>query len=214
MTFSGYRISLYLLLLSYSVLGAKGFSTSTSIRRNFFSKQDLMEYADGEGVILSLSTLGPGYRAIARVKGDENKILGYVEGFVRPSGNLLHLDKMEVFRPIVKQARNEREDFRGGGTILGVGLLMGYLCLLHGHENNCNRCEFLAIDDGEKLHNRLVRYYKNAGFRVVKYVGEDLSSIPDRLIWGGCGTLLEQDIPYMLSYWTELMKKAERKDKL
>ena len=33
---------------------------------------------------------------------------------------------------VVKALRENREGFRGGGTLLGVGLLLGYICLLHG----------------------------------------------------------------------------------
>lgn len=92
-----------------------------------------MEFASEQGVEISLSTLGPGYRAVARAKHNSTLILGYVEGFLRPSGKVLHLDKMEVFRKIVLRARAENPDkFKQGGTVFGVGLLMGYVCLLYG----------------------------------------------------------------------------------
>ena len=135
--------------------------------------------------------------------------MGYVEGFVRPGSRLLHLDKMEVFRKITKQARAENPDeFKGGGTVLGVGLLLGYLCLLHGQEQGCTTAEFLAIDDEDFQHKRLVRYYRQAGFDLIKYVGDDLASIPDRLVWGGCGTLLRKDIPFLLQKWTRIMERS------
>lgn len=95
--------------------------------------QQLEEYADKTGVVISFTTLGPGYRAVARAKHDESLILGYVEGFVRPSGTILHLDKMEVFQPILKKAKYQMpESFDFGGISFGVGLLAGYRCLLHG----------------------------------------------------------------------------------
>jgi hypothetical protein len=93
---------------------------------------DLQEFARKEGVELSKTNLGPAFRTVARSTHNSSKILGYGEGFVRPAGKILHLDKMEVFKPIVKQVRKENPDFRGGGTIFGVGLLFGYQCLLHG----------------------------------------------------------------------------------
>ena len=174
-----------------------------------WTQQQLEEFADNQGVVLSLTTLGPAYRAIARAKHNETLIVGYVEGFVRPTGNLLHLDKMEVFRKIVKQCRQENpSEFKGGGTFLGVGLLMGYLCMLHGQEKGCKEAEFLAIDDEDFQHKRLVRYYKSAGFDFIKYVGDDFKDIPDRMVWGGCGTLLRKDIKWLLSYWTRLMEKS------
>jgi hypothetical protein len=94
--------------------------------------KDLQQYALQEGVQLSISTLGPGFRTVARSTLNSSAIMGYGEGFVRPSGNILHLDKMEVFQKMVQQVRKENPNFRGGGTTFGVGLLFGYQCLLHG----------------------------------------------------------------------------------
>ena len=180
-------------------------ATGTTI----WTREDLEDYASKQGVVLSLTTLGPAYRAIARPKHNQTLILGYVEGFVRPTGNLLHVDKMEVFRKVVKQSRVENpQEFKGGGTFLGVGLLIGFLCVLHGKEKGCKEAEFLAIDDEDRQHKRLVRYYKNAGFDFIKYVGDDFKDIPDRMVWGGCGTLLRKDISYLLSYWTRVMEKS------
>jgi hypothetical protein len=176
-----------------------------------WSRDQLEDFADRQGVVLSLTTLGPLYRAVARPKHNQTLILGYVEGFVRPTGNLLHVDKMEVFRKIVKQSRKENPDeFKGGGTNLGVGLLMGFLCMLHGKEAGCRDAEFLAIDDEDRQHKRLVKYYRAAGFDFIKYVGDSPRDIPDRLVWGGCGTLLRKDIASLLAYWTKLMLRSDQ----
>jgi hypothetical protein len=177
----------------------------------YWTKEQLEEYSSRQGVILSLTTLGPAYRAIARAKHNETQIMGYIEGFVRPGNKLLHLDKMEVFRKMVKLARAENpNEFKGGGTKLGVGLLLGYLCLLHAHDQGCIEAEFLAIDDEPFQHKRLVKYYRLSGFEFVRYVGDDFKSIPDRLVWGGCGTLLRKDINYLLRYWSSLLDKSSR----
>jgi hypothetical protein len=179
--------------------------TTTTI----WSKQRIVEYANQQGVIISLSTLGPAYRAIARAKHNTTQIMGYIEGFIRPGQSILHLDKMEVFAKMIDKARKENpSEFKGGGTILGLGLLLGYLCLLHGTEQGCTIAEFLAIDDNEKQHQRLVKFYKISGFQYVKYVGDDWQSIPDRLVWGGCGTLLRNDIDTLLQFWTHLLEKS------
>jgi len=185
----------------------QGAATTTAVLP--WTRQQLEDYASSQGVVLSLTTLGPGYRALARSKHNTTQIMGYIEGFVRPGNTLLHVDKMEVFRKILKQARTENPDeFKGGGTVLGVGLLIGYLCMLHGQEQGCGKAEFLAIDDEDFQHRRLVRYYKQAGFEFIKYVGDDFGDIPDRLVWGGCGTLLRQDIPVLLEKWTRLMERS------
>ena len=111
---------------------------------------------------------------------------------------------MEVWKKAVDRARKENPDgYKNGGNVFGVGLLLGYLCLLHGKENGCIDAEFLAIDDEEYQHKRLVRYYKNSGFKVIKYVGEDIGDIPDRLVWGGCGTLMREKVDVLLEKWTK-----------
>lgn len=96
------------------------------------TQKDIIDFGETTGVILSLSTLGPGYRAIARAKHNTTQIIGYCEGFIRPGGNILHLDKMEVFKKALVTAREENPDFKSGGTVFGVGLLLGCLCLCHG----------------------------------------------------------------------------------
>jgi hypothetical protein len=77
--------------------------------------------------------------------------------------------------------------------------------MLHGKESNCSIAEFLAIDDEAFQHKRLVRFFKRAGFEKIRYVGDDIRNIPDRLIWGGCGTLMMCDIENILKRWTRLL---------
>lgn len=187
-----------------------GLGLTSKMTARIRTREELLAYADRQEVIVSLTTLGPAYRAVARSKHNETQILGYIEGFIRPTGQLLHLDKMEVFRKMVHRARHENPKFKGGGTVLGVGMLMAYLCVLHGaEEGKCSQAEFLAIDDSQFQHKRLVKLYRNAGFKKVKYVGDDFRDVPDRLVWGGCGTLLRADIQDLLRFWSALMEKSE-----
>lgn len=172
-----------------------------------WTDNDVDEFANDRGLVISFSTLGPGYRAVARAKHDESMILGYVEGFIRPAGKILHLDKMQVFQPMAQRVKRQIPnslDF--GGVSFGLGLLLGYTCLMYGKENGCQMAEFLAIDDESFQHKRLVRYYKRVGFRVVKYVGDGITDIPDRLVWGGCGTLMEEEIDVLMRKWANLME--------
>mmetsp|Transcript_4337 Transcript_4337/g.7579 ORF Transcript_4337/g.7579 Transcript_4337/m.7579 type:complete len:253 (-) Transcript_4337:11-769(-) len=164
--------------------------------------EDIIQFGKDVGVDISFTTLGPGFRAVARPSHDDSQIIGYVEGFLRPGGQIIHLDKMEVWKKAVDRARKENPDgYKNGGNVFGVGLVLGYLCLLH--EEGCTTAEFLAIDDEEYQHKRLVRYYQRSGFKVIRYVGEDISNIPDRLIWGGCGTLMREDVLILLGKWTK-----------
>lgn len=174
--------------------------------------EEITTFASKNGVELKFTTNpARGYRGVAVAKNDPEIVLGYIEGFIRPGGKILHADKMEIFKSALNSARREEDAFTGGGTFLGPGLLIAFVCLLHGRENGCQMCEFLAIDDAEFQHKRLVRYYKTAGFEEVRYVGEELKDIPDRLVWGGCGTLMTNDIEKILKKWTRIIRGASRR---
>lgn len=188
-----------------SISKTRVYASQSNVNKNnrIATSDEIIAYADRNGVILSLSTLGPGYRSLARAKHDDELIIGYCEGFLRPGNNILHLDSMKVFKKSLTRCREENpEEFKGGGTVFGVGLLLGCLCLAHGLENGCSMAEFLAIDDEERQHKRLVRYYKRLGLNVIRYVGEDFKSIPDRLVWGGAGTLMSESIMTLLEKWS------------
>jgi hypothetical protein len=105
---------------------------SSGSSSEYWSLDELEDYAREEGVILTWSTMGPGFRSVARSTHNESKVLGYAEGFIRPTGKILHMDKMEMFQPVVDTCKKENPDFRGGGTILGVGLMFAYQCVLYG----------------------------------------------------------------------------------
>ena len=170
---------------------------------------EITDFASRNGVELRFTTRGPGYRCVAASRADPENVLGYVEGFVRPGGRILHADKMEIFKSAVNSARRAGGgEFDGGGTFLGPGLLIAYVCFLHGRDCGCTTAEFLAIDDAEFQHRRLIRYYKMMGFREVRYVGEELRDIPDRLVWGGCGTLMTEDIDAVLTKWTRIIRRS------
>ena len=171
--------------------------------------EEITTFANNNGVELQFTTKGPGYRGVAIPPNNPDNILGYIEGFIRPSGKILHADKMEIFKIALNSARRNEGTFSGGGTCLGPGLLIAYVCLLHGKESGCVDVEFLAIDDAELQHKRLVRYYKTAGFSEVRYVGEELKDIPDRLVWGGCGTLMTEKIDLILEKWTRIIRGAK-----
>lgn len=186
-------------------------STSDDATATIADIEEITTFASNNGVDLQFTTAGPGYRGVALAQNDPENILGYIEGFIRPGGKILHADKMEIFKSATNAARREEGSFSGGGTFLGPGLLIAFVCLLHGKESGCETTEFLAIDDAEFQHKRLIRYYKTAGFDEVRYVGEELKDIPDRLVWGGVGTLMREDIDKILIKWTKIIRGAQKR---
>ncbi|KAL7532929.1 hypothetical protein ACHAXR_004931 [Thalassiosira sp. AJA248-18] len=195
----------------HRLLGMSSSSDTEDATTSIADIEEITAFATKNGVELSFKTTGPGYRGVAVAKNDPENILGYIEGFIRPGGKILHADKMEIFKSALNSARREEQTFTGGGTFLGPGLLIAFVCLLHGKENGCEMCEFLAIDDADFQHKRLMRYYKTAGFEEVRYVGEELKDIPDRLVWGGCGTLMTERIDEILMKWTRIIRSASNK---
>jgi hypothetical protein len=173
---------------------------------------------------------------VGRSTHNNTIILGYVEGFIRPGVGyhdvhvhdhnttsqqrdrsllLLHLDKMIVFQNNVQHARDANIHFRGGGRHgLGIGLWLGYRCLLHGYDHAMSHAEFLAINDSPEQHQTLVRYYSNAGFTPVRYVGDGpwYLDLRDQIIWGGAGTLFRRRIDNLLLQWTNILQKSLKKE--
>ena len=80
-----------------------------------------------------------------------------------------------------------------------------------GKENGCTVAEFLAIDDEDFQHKRLVRFYSLSGFQIIKYIGDDFQDIPARMVWGGCGTLMRANIDDLLLLWTQILQKSAKK---
>ena len=190
-------------------LGSTDAPTSTT---DIAEIEEVTAFASANGVDLQFTTNpARGYRGVAVATDDPENILGYVEGFIRPAGQILHADKMEIFKAALSSARISGGSFSGGGTFLGPGLLVAYVCLLHGRECGCGKIEFLAIDDAEFQHKRLVRYYRTAGFEEVRYVGEELKDIGDRLVWGGCGTLMTESIDKVLRKWTRIIRAGAKR---
>ena len=121
--------------------------------------------------------------------------LGYCSAYIFFSR--LHLDAVEVF--------DERNSPRSGGLGLGLGLsaTLGCAACIVGKDRGCETARLLAIRDDERTHARLVRYYTTLGFRVVREVeGGRLVDVPDMLVWGGAGTLMEGNIEEILSRWS------------
>jgi len=57
------------------------------------------------------------------------------------------------------------------------------------------------------MHEILIRLYQSFGFTVLREVGDDNASVPDRLVWGAVGTLMAMNIPSFMQEWTPKLKK-------
>ena len=115
----------------------------------------------------------------------------------------------------------KRQDWTIDGP--GISFIMGSWALNWAYEKGSRNAELLAVEDDAMMSKILVRLYQrlvyivnlistisniyiNAiqsfGFEIVKYVGEDIGSVPDRLLWGAVGTLMRLDTTKFFDEWT------------
>ncbi|CAM6039153.1 unnamed protein product [Sphagnum compactum] len=74
--------------------------------------------------------------------------------------------------------------------------------------------EFLSINDADVYHTELVWYYSQLRWRAVYEVrGESWQDFVNVLVWGGVGTCMDADLPFLLAKWaTTLTPKSATKD--
>ena len=104
-------------------------------------------------------------------------------------------------------ARGRRRSWRSQ-SVHGLTLLIGYYAMRLAYDEGCRRAELLAINDDDRQHMLLVRFYRRLGFRELRPVTEDLRSVPDRLVWGGIGTLMEGDVTDILERNSRELRRA------
>lgn len=96
---------------------AAGSSSKANAGDGLLTREEIEACAADFGIELKLTTLGPFYRVIARLKGEAETAepMGYTEGFVVPLLGLVHLDTMQVRRRYWKQLqRDGARQFRFG----------------------------------------------------------------------------------------------------
>eukprot|EP01041_Mallomonas_annulata_P009039 gene9039-18720_t len=157
----------------------------------YASVEEIERYASVFGLRLNTTITGPLLRIDVSTQNTA-ETLGYLTAFIRPWPlGLLQLDTVQV-----KNRRQWKGYKRDGWKIEGRGItfILGLLALNFGMNRGCNRAELLAVKDDLKMHAILVRLYESFGYKVVRNVGDDLSSVADRLVWGAVGTLMAMDI--------------------
>uniref|UniRef100_A0A7S1TYT8 Uncharacterized protein n=1 Tax=Phaeomonas parva TaxID=124430 RepID=A0A7S1TYT8_9STRA len=187
------------------------------------------------GLTISESQLGPSYQVVARTlpaPGDEDgkgSIVAYTTGFL--TGDLLRQDTMQIYGvnrgygrvametapPAEAVGEEENAPTAAGESTRrrwrnqsphGLSLLLGYYAMRRAYDRGCAKAELLAINDDPRQHKILLRHYQRMCFRPVRDVGEGLASVPDRLVWGGVGTLMEADITENLRQGSGELRRA------
>jgi hypothetical protein len=180
---------------------ARSLLRSGAADSSLFTTTELEEYSKPWGIQLTQSNFFAFYRIVARHKGE---IVGFSEGSVL--GDVLHLDTVRIRRKAGAVADAERPWVASTGDGFQLGAVLGAYAMRYGYDKGCKRAELLCIKDFEEQHVRLVRYYKIAGFRVVKELGDSIEDFQDRLVWGGVGTLMETNVEDFLRRWTPRLR--------
>ena len=106
------------------------------------------------------------------------QLLGELKGWALPSAGGLRLDTMRV----------------QGERTAAVGPLIWAATFAWALEATpCRQATLLAIRDQERQHRRLVRYFRQLGFRPLRELGAGVADLAPRMLWGGAGLLMRGD---------------------
>ena len=159
------------------------------------SLASLEQRAAERGLVLRLQVGRPlgllyGLRvAVARQPpaGAPLRLVGELKGWAWPTPGGLQLDTLQV------AGRSS------GLSDLGVGPLIAAAAFAWALEQTpCRRAQILAIRDDDGQHRRLVRYFRRLGFVPSKELGAALWDLPERLVWGGAGLVMQADCQLVL----------------
>lgn len=197
--------ALYAYISPYSVrFQMKRFSAGDDFKSSsYMTCAEIANFSLCNGLILKpeISGMGQVLTIEAFVAGEEQlKPVGYLSAFIRPlQKKLLHLDTIQV-----KNRRQTLGFRRKGWTISGPGIsfIMGSWALRWAYDQGCLETELLAVKDTEAMHRILMSLYSSFGFTRVRDVGDGMSSVPDRLVWGAVGTLMRMNLDSFLTEWT------------
>lgn len=158
-----------------------------------FSAQQVCAAAAKRGIVLTDGSTGPFIRFSASwASGD--CAAGAITGVTLP-GRRLHIESYRAAARVPK----------GPLLRLSPGMLLFIAAIARGQEQGCTSVYGLAIDDDPQQHRRLLRYLEHFGGEKIRRVGDSLRDIPDRLLYGGRGTVVRGDICTMLSRGSQMI---------
>lgn len=148
------------------------------------------------GISIANSGAGPFLKLDARSEDGSNA--GFVTAVLLP-GRRVHIESYKA-----------RPRTAGGALLrLSPGMLLFIAAIALGFERGCDKVYGLAIDDGPQQHARLVAYLRRFGGEPIRRVGESkISDIPDRLLYGGRGTIICGDVKNMLDRAEGMMSRT------
>ena len=194
-------------------------SASASSASPPVTRDELAAAAKARGLVLETAVFGPFFKITARRAGSlstssdnvfdagqntDMDIIGEHDGFIAPPPfGILHMDSMRIYNSRIDAAEGSRMR-----SVFGVSILLGATSSLMAYEQNCEKMELLAIDDGNEYAAKLVKYYRRLGFVPIRVVGDGAATdLFDLLVWGGAGTRMNGDLPALLGKWGKVVRK-------
>lgn len=169
------------------------------MRRNVavasLSLGDVLKAGAQNGIVIESQSVGPIVQLRANLSTGQPA--GSISAAVLPGGRL-HVESYKA----LSRARN------GALLKLSPGMFLFIACIAYGYERGCKDVYGLAIDDNPEQHIRLVRYLCRFGGVAVRRVGESLADVPDRLLYGGRGTVIRGNIQQMLERSEGMIERA------
>ncbi|KAK3238355.1 hypothetical protein CYMTET_51630 [Cymbomonas tetramitiformis] len=111
---------------------------------------EIQEAAESRGLSITHKTLGPFFRVVCRVAGDEDEsqtnVIGLGTGFYAPWFGILHFDELRIYNSRLKMLPSGSK----ARSTFGVGILLGGAAVSYGYEIGCRKAELLAIKDNEQ----------------------------------------------------------------
>lgn len=106
------------------------------------------------------------------------QLLGELKGWALPAASGLRLDTLRV----------QGTDTAAVGPLIWAATFAWAL-----EATPCRQATLLAIRDQERQHQRLVRYFRQLGFRPLRELGAGAADLAPRILWGGAGLLMRGD---------------------
>mmetsp|Transcript_41830 Transcript_41830/g.164027 ORF Transcript_41830/g.164027 Transcript_41830/m.164027 type:complete len:198 (-) Transcript_41830:2316-2909(-) len=133
----------------------------------------------------------------------EGKRIGFSTGYVVPGLKRLHIEGMKV-----------GENASKGGSLLDANAAkILVLCLIvRAAEMRATDIYGLAIKDEEEQHRRLSNYIQRmTGAVALREVGASIKDVPDRVVWGGEGTIFRASVSELLQKWAPIIHRMARR---
>jgi len=137
--------------------------------------------------------------------------VGFIQCVVVPqlgSSPRLHVEAVRAAR--LSDLRDKNHVQIALVPIMGMAVILGLLVMLEARSRGIFEVYGLAIDDEERQHERLTRFMRRSGAKDVRYVGDGVESLPDRLVWGGRGMLMKIDPVAAIAKYEPLFQRWAR----